>query len=308
MPAAGGRTGARRRGSDLWSGAGGRCALGQGRSPTRRKDGERHDQAESAGDHQDDTDGVNGDTADARMNSERQDGTHCNQKYRCADAHNNLRDSAFRVADSPQQPCVDALIPLGDAMETHPKKHDRLRVGSEVWRKPTSSLTAHRAVSSKRVVLRVRCSRRMVREDDDWPVAQVVSELATNAVVHAGTPFVLSIAHDDSRIRVSVTDRRPLARASIRRLSNDTATGRGLRIVQTLGQAWGVDQTDAAKTVWCELARGSLSCRPLWQPLATQYCLLDALLCCAWTTAQLCCAWTTAQLCCAWRTAQLCCA
>jgi anti-sigma regulatory factor (Ser/Thr protein kinase) len=92
--------------------------------------------------------------------------------------------------------------------------------------------------------------------DDEWPVTQVVSELATNAVVHAGTPFVLSISHDDSHIRVAVTDRRPLARASMRRLSNESTTGRGLRIVQSLGQAWGVDQTDAAKTIWCELVRG----------------------------------------------------
>jgi anti-sigma regulatory factor (Ser/Thr protein kinase) len=93
--------------------------------------------------------------------------------------------------------------------------------------------------------------------DDDWTVAQVVSELATNAVVHAGSPFVVSIACDDSRIRVSVTDRRPLARAAIRRISNETTTGRGLRLVQTLGQAWGVDQTDSDKTVWCELRRGA---------------------------------------------------
>ena len=93
--------------------------------------------------------------------------------------------------------------------------------------------------------------------EDEWPVAQVVSELATNAVVHAGTPFVLSIAHDAARIRVAVTDGRPLARASIRRLSNETTTGRGLRLVQNLGQAWGVDQTDSAKTVWCELVRGA---------------------------------------------------
>jgi anti-sigma regulatory factor (Ser/Thr protein kinase) len=93
--------------------------------------------------------------------------------------------------------------------------------------------------------------------DDEWPVFQVVSELATNAVMHAGTSFVVSIAHDSSHIRVAVTDGRPLARASMRRLSNQTTTGRGLRLVQTLGQAWGVDQTDAAKTVWCELVRGA---------------------------------------------------
>jgi len=93
--------------------------------------------------------------------------------------------------------------------------------------------------------------------DDDWSVTQVVSELATNAIVHAGSPFVVSIACDEARIRVSVTDHRPLARAAIRRISNETTTGRGLRLVQSLGQAWGVDQTDSDKTVWCELRRGA---------------------------------------------------
>ena len=78
-----------------------------------------------------------------------------------------------------------------------------------------------------------------------------------DGLVHAGTAFVLTIAHDDSHIRVSVTDGRPLARATIRRFSEETTTGRGLRLIQTLGQAWGVDQTDSAKTVWCELRRGA---------------------------------------------------
>jgi anti-sigma regulatory factor (Ser/Thr protein kinase) len=96
--------------------------------------------------------------------------------------------------------------------------------------------------------------------DDDWRVTQVVSELATNAVVHAGSAFVVSIACDDAHIRVSVTDRRPLARAAIRRISNETTTGRGLHLVQTLGQAWGVDQTESDKTVWCELRRGADLC------------------------------------------------
>jgi anti-sigma regulatory factor (Ser/Thr protein kinase) len=95
--------------------------------------------------------------------------------------------------------------------------------------------------------------------DDDWTVTQIVSELATNAVVHAGSPFVVSISCDEARIRVSVTDRRPLARATVRRFSNQSTTGRGLRLVQSLGQAWGVDQTDTAKTVWCELRRGAES-------------------------------------------------
>ena len=93
--------------------------------------------------------------------------------------------------------------------------------------------------------------------DDAWLVTQVVSELATNAVLHAGTRFVLNIAHDDVQIRISVTDAKPLARATVRRFSNDTTTGRGLRLVQSLSRSWGVDQTGSAKTVWCELRRGA---------------------------------------------------
>jgi anti-sigma regulatory factor (Ser/Thr protein kinase) len=88
-----------------------------------------------------------------------------------------------------------------------------------------------------------------------WSALQVVSELATNAVVHARTEFVVRLAYDDDRIRISVTDRLPSARAIRRRFSNDTTTGRGLRLVDALGDAWGVDQTELAKTVWCDLQR-----------------------------------------------------
>jgi anti-sigma regulatory factor (Ser/Thr protein kinase) len=108
-------------------------------------------------------------------------------------------------------------------------------------------------------------ARRFAREvlegvgagEDTWLVVQIVSELATNAVVHAGTAFVLNIAYDDASIRISVTDRRPLARAVVRRFSSETTTGRGLRLIQTLGRSWGVDQTASAKTVWCEISRGA---------------------------------------------------
>jgi anti-sigma regulatory factor (Ser/Thr protein kinase) len=93
--------------------------------------------------------------------------------------------------------------------------------------------------------------------DDSWLVTQVVSELATNAVLHAGTSFFLNIAYDDTQIRIAVTDAKPLARATVRRFSNETTTGRGLRLVQSLSRAWGVDQTVSAKTVWCELRRGA---------------------------------------------------
>jgi anti-sigma regulatory factor (Ser/Thr protein kinase) len=92
--------------------------------------------------------------------------------------------------------------------------------------------------------------------DGNWTAAQVVSELATNAVLHARTDFAVRIGYDDTQIRVAVTDGRPLAHATIRRFSNEATTGRGLRLVQTLGRSWGVDQTESTKTVWCEIPRG----------------------------------------------------
>lgn len=91
--------------------------------------------------------------------------------------------------------------------------------------------------------------------DDSWVAAQVVSELATNAVVHAGTPFVVRVAFDDVRIRISVTDLRPLARATMRRFSTEATTGRGLRMVANLSESWGVERSRGAKTVWSELRR-----------------------------------------------------
>ncbi len=94
-------------------------------------------------------------------------------------------------------------------------------------------------------------------DEDHWLAVQIVSELATNAVVHAGTAFLLNIAYDDATTRISVTDGRPLARAVVRRFSSEATTGRGLRLIQTLGRSWGVDQTASAKTVWCEISRGA---------------------------------------------------
>jgi anti-sigma regulatory factor (Ser/Thr protein kinase) len=93
--------------------------------------------------------------------------------------------------------------------------------------------------------------------DGSWVAAQVVSELATNAVLHAGTPFVVRVGYDDARIRISVTDLRPLARATMRRFSTEATTGRGLRMVANLSESWGVERSRGAKTVWCELHRNA---------------------------------------------------
>ncbi|MGH8888334.1 MAG: ATP-binding protein [Acidothermaceae bacterium] len=91
--------------------------------------------------------------------------------------------------------------------------------------------------------------------DQSWPAVQVISELATNAVVHASTTFVVRVRVEASAVRVAVTDKRPAAFAAKRRFSADTTTGRGLRLVESLSRTWGVDSDEASKTVWSEIVR-----------------------------------------------------
>jgi anti-sigma regulatory factor (Ser/Thr protein kinase) len=79
----------------------------------------------------------------------------------------------------------------------------------------------------------------------------LVTELASNAVLHARTEFrvVTTLNHC---IRLEVHDRsrsRPVVRHSEDRLAG---TGRGLQLVERLSDAWGVE-LDHGKVVWCRI-------------------------------------------------------
>jgi anti-sigma regulatory factor (Ser/Thr protein kinase) len=91
--------------------------------------------------------------------------------------------------------------------------------------------------------------------DESWTATQLVSELATNAVLHASTAFVVRVTVDAALVRIAVMDERPHAPATKRQFSYDTTTGRGLRLVETLSRSWGVDVRRTTKTVWCEIGR-----------------------------------------------------
>ena len=85
-----------------------------------------------------------------------------------------------------------------------------------------------------------------------WSAQQVVSELATNAVLHAATPFTVVLSLDGNLLRIVVRDdssRVPRPR----NYSQDATTGRGLALVAMLAVAWGVQQDGSGKSIWCEL-------------------------------------------------------
>lgn len=82
--------------------------------------------------------------------------------------------------------------------------------------------------------------------------ALLVSELATNAVRHGGGGFELSIARDETRVRVEIRDTTGLP--PIRRQPRqEEPGGRGLLIVDRLATAWGVEPSEGGKTVWFQL-------------------------------------------------------
>ncbi len=83
-------------------------------------------------------------------------------------------------------------------------------------------------------------------------VALVVSELAANAVLHAATPFTVTVSDDESGIRIEVADGNP-AVPQLKAHQNTAPTGRGLRIVEQLTERWGVRRTGNGKVVWVEI-------------------------------------------------------
>lgn len=110
----------------------------------------------------------------------------------------------------------------------------------------------------------IRAARRLVLTategwaDDDLVDAALVvtSELATNATLHAQTGFTIVVLRDRAYLRIEVHDgSQRLPRR--KRYSDESATGRGLPLVEALSTLAGADRTDAGKVVWAELGGGA---------------------------------------------------
>lgn len=83
--------------------------------------------------------------------------------------------------------------------------------------------------------------------------ALLVSELVTNAVIHARTRVRLELHQATPRLWVGVTDQDEKSQVQVQRCSPLARHGRGLEIVDSLARDWGVDRTASTKTVWFEL-------------------------------------------------------
>lgn len=82
----------------------------------------------------------------------------------------------------------------------------------------------------------------------------LVSELVTNAVVHAPGRISLTVHTDAHWVRIEVQDqgRRP---PILRSATQDQLNGRGMRVVDELATDWGTQRRHNQKVVWFEIAR-----------------------------------------------------
>jgi anti-sigma regulatory factor (Ser/Thr protein kinase) len=91
-------------------------------------------------------------------------------------------------------------------------------------------------------------------DDLEWELSQLLTEVVTNAVLHAGTTLRVVLEQDgpSGRLRCEVTDGSPV-RPRVRRHSAEATTGRGLQLLESVATAWGVEPMANGKTVWFEL-------------------------------------------------------
>jgi anti-sigma regulatory factor (Ser/Thr protein kinase) len=101
-----------------------------------------------------------------------------------------------------------------------------------------------RSLHEARVFIREN-TRGSARAED---VELAASELATNVIRHAQTPWQLSVDLDPKQVRLEVTDASPMMPT----LSQSSRRRHGLGIVASVAERWGVERLDGGKTVWAE--------------------------------------------------------
>ena len=84
----------------------------------------------------------------------------------------------------------------------------------------------------------------------------VASELATNAVLHASSPFRVSVDRSVGVICISIQDSTSDP-AEPQDASHHDGSGRGMLIVEAIARRWGSDSLPTGKVVWAELATTS---------------------------------------------------
>jgi anti-sigma regulatory factor (Ser/Thr protein kinase) len=90
-------------------------------------------------------------------------------------------------------------------------------------------------------------------DDLVWAATTLVSELATNAVLHARSDFTVDIELAGPQLTVRVADNS--SSIPVRRHYDDNAaTGRGLVLLESIASEWGTVGIPGGKVIWCTVA------------------------------------------------------
>lgn len=111
----------------------------------------------------------------------------------------------------------------------------------------------------------VPVARRLVRDllgiwgapHDRDDAALLVTELVANVVDHVGgeASLALELTLADGWLRVAVADGSAVEPV-VRELSQERLRGRGMQLVTSIADRWGVEPRDGGKRVWFELTVG----------------------------------------------------
>jgi PAS domain S-box-containing protein len=144
---------------------------------------------------------------------------------------------------------VDALLPLG------PDDDVAILIARAVVTDDEVSMSMHRdtgraTVAEARHFVQSSLERWDVPEAVTRDLALVTSELVTNAMVHGGAPVDLRLQRTGTRVLLEVRDDAAGSLPRPQDPDDDDEHGRGLRIVETLSDEWGIRTTDRGKCVW----------------------------------------------------------
>jgi anti-sigma regulatory factor (Ser/Thr protein kinase) len=163
--------------------------------------------------------------------------------HRCAACGLTSYSAAAHAAASV---CPTCSAPLSDATRVHLTPGATHTIKRALAARPEAAAEARREVKTLPLAQEARDH-----------LALVVSELVTNAVLHAGTaagdPIRLQVRLRAGRARIEVRDCGPGFDAPAPNPDPLTVGGQGLLIVAALSDAWGVVRGPGGCTVWCEV-------------------------------------------------------
>ena len=122
---------------------------------------------------------------------------------------------------------------------------------------PTASVSLGASTSSAAAA---RHFARSTLDDAGWEseaaerVELLVSEVVTNAVLHARSGPVVTIDLTTDVVRITVEDDSPMP-PMVRASAPDSAGGRGMILVDLLSSDWGTSPSDGGKLVWFVVER-----------------------------------------------------